>query len=66
MSRAAIQRHSHDLEKSVAKGISHPKHCVVRDEFGIVIPKENEEAIERLKHPLLSLQVQRDFVRIQV
>lgn len=63
---AAIQRRCRDLEKWVAKSISHPKHCVVRDEFGILFPSENGEAIERVKHPLHSLQVQRNFVRVQV
>jgi len=34
--RAAIQRDCHDLEKWVAKSISHPKCSVVRDKFGIL------------------------------
>lgn len=64
--RAAVQRHCHDQEKWAAKSISHPKHGVGKDEFGILFPSENGEAIERLKHPLHSLQVQRNFVRVQV
>lgn len=56
--RAAIQRHCCDLEKWIVKTISHTKHCVVKDEFGILFPSENGEAIERLKD---SLQVQRNF-----
>lgn len=44
--RAAIQRDCHDLEKWVTKSISHPKHWVVRDELGFLLPTENGEAIE--------------------
>lgn len=61
--RAAIQRHCCDLEKWVVKTISHTKHCVVKDEFGILFPSENGEAIERLKD---SLQVQRNFAWVHI
>lgn len=64
--RAVIQRYCHDLEKQVVKSVSHPKHCVVRDELGVLLPTENGDATERLKHPLYSLQVQRNFARVQV